>query len=142
MNAVYLYFSFATILHSMWKSDGWTQRYIQAPSLGALEERLRKRNTETEETLAKRLASAKMADEYAAQSGAYDKVIVNDDVEKAYGELLAFIKDKYGGKFGPCTISTSLRRLTQSSAQVSFNLKMDSHLKIKKYINKCDDSYN
>jgi guanylate kinase len=66
--------------------------------LGALEERLRKRNTETEETLAKRLASAKMADEYAAQSGAYDKVIVNDDVEKAYGELLAFIKDKYGGK--------------------------------------------
>ena len=63
----------------------------------ALEERLRKRNTETEETLAKRLAAAKTADEYA-QSGAYDKVIVNDDVEKAYGELLAFVKEHYAGR--------------------------------------------
>ncbi|CAL1548194.1 unnamed protein product [Lymnaea stagnalis] len=59
-----------------------TPRYIfiSPPSLEVLEKRLRDRKTETEESLNKRLAAVKEAQEYA-DTGAYDFIIVNDDQE-------------------------------------------------------------
>lgn len=48
--------------------------------------------------LQKRLAQAKNELEYAAQPGAHDKTVVNDDLEKAYIELRDWIVD--GGNFG------------------------------------------
>lgn len=56
-----------------------------------LEKRLRARGTETEESLTKRLNTAKGELEYGAVDGNFDKIIVNDGVDKAYGELREFI---------------------------------------------------
>lgn len=72
--------------------------FLAPPSLEELEKRLRGRATETEESLTKRLAQAKNELEYAAQPGSHDKIVVNDDLEKAYKELRDWIVD--GGNFG------------------------------------------
>ncbi|KAE8147094.1 P-loop containing nucleoside triphosphate hydrolase protein [Aspergillus avenaceus] len=72
--------------------------FLAPPSVEELERRLRGRGTESEESLSKRLAQAKNELEYAKEPGAHDKVVVNDDLEKAYNELRTWIVD--GGKFG------------------------------------------
>ena len=69
--------------------------FIEPPSVEILEQRLRGRGTETDDSLAKRMMSVKEDLEYAKQSGSYDMVIVNDDLERAYGEFRAFIVSKY-----------------------------------------------
>ncbi|KAM9695703.1 guanylate kinase isoform 1-T1 [Trichechus inunguis] len=60
---------------------------VQAPSLEVLEQRLRARNTETEESLAKRLAAAKADMESSKEPGLFDLVIVNENLDKAYSTL-------------------------------------------------------
>ena len=65
--------------------------FIKPPSFEALESRLRNRGTEKEEDIQKRLAQARVEIEYADTPGAFEKIIVNDDLEKAYGELDAFV---------------------------------------------------
>ncbi len=55
-----------------------------------LEQRLRGRATDKEEAILERLAQAKNEMEYARQPGAHDKIIVNDDLEKAWEEFRAF----------------------------------------------------
>ncbi|KAL2011826.1 hypothetical protein VTN00DRAFT_4544 [Thermoascus crustaceus] len=72
--------------------------FLAPPSLEELERRLRGRGTESEESLKKRLAQAKNELEYSQQPGAHDKIVVNDDLEKAYTEMRDWIVD--GGKFG------------------------------------------
>ncbi|QLG72830.1 hypothetical protein HG535_0D05390 [Zygotorulaspora mrakii] len=64
--------------------------FVAPPSMENLEKRLRGRGTETEESIAKRLETAKAEMEYA-KTGAHDKILVNDDLNKAYEELKAFI---------------------------------------------------
>ncbi|KAF8606743.1 guanylate kinase [Ceratobasidium sp. AG-I] len=66
--------------------------FISPPSLTALGDRLRKRGTENEATIVKRLAKAKAEVEYAA-SGEFDVIIVNDSVDRAYALLRAAIRD-------------------------------------------------
>ena len=56
-----------------------------------LESRLRGRGTENEDSIQKRLAQARNEMEYAQTPGAHDLIIVNDEIEKAYDELEAFI---------------------------------------------------
>jgi len=70
--------------------------FIQPPSLEALESRLRGRGTETEESLSKRLLIAKEEMDYAKLPGAHDKIIVNDDLDKAFEELDDFVKQYWG----------------------------------------------
>ncbi|ELU10045.1 hypothetical protein CAPTEDRAFT_152418 [Capitella teleta] len=65
--------------------------FIQPPSLDALEQRLRGRMTETEDSLKKRMDAAHAELQYAAEEGAYDHVIVNDDLETAYTKLKAIL---------------------------------------------------
>ena len=67
--------------------------FVAPPSMETLEQRLTKRGTETEESLKKRLAAAKAEMEYA-ETGAHDRIIINDDLEKAYSELKEFIFEK------------------------------------------------
>ncbi|KAJ5833241.1 guanylate kinase [Penicillium riverlandense] len=64
--------------------------FVQPPGLEALEARLRSRGTENEEQVQRRLAQAK-AEMQFAQQGVHDKIIVNDDLEKAYQELEEFV---------------------------------------------------
>lgn len=69
--------------------------FIKPPSLNELEKRLRERGTETDESLQKRLDTAKRELDYEqAEKNAFDHVIVNDDLDKAYEKLLSILKDQ------------------------------------------------
>jgi guanylate kinase len=63
-----------------------TSIFISPPSLEVLKERLQFRNSENEETLRNRLAEAQVEMEGAKE---FDKIIINDDLEKAYAEFKA-----------------------------------------------------
>ena len=67
--------------------------FIQPPSIAILEERLRKRQTDSEEKI--QLRSAKAAEEMS-HSSAFDHVVVNDDLTVAIDQIeqliLAFIE--------------------------------------------------
>jgi len=65
--------------------------FIKPPSLEVLEERLRGRGTETEESLNKRLSAAAKELEYGEADGNFDIIIINDEVEKAYSALKQFV---------------------------------------------------
>ncbi|OCK84148.1 guanylate kinase-like protein [Lepidopterella palustris CBS 459.81] len=68
--------------------------FLSPPSLAVLEQRLRGRNTDSEDAIQKRLKQAKVEMDFAQSSDApHDKVVVNDDLEKAYAEVKAFILD-------------------------------------------------
>ncbi|KAG9257727.1 P-loop containing nucleoside triphosphate hydrolase protein [Emericellopsis atlantica] len=77
------------------KQSGIDARYIfispPEPALETLEQRLRGRQTETEESLQKRLNQAKKELEFSKVSGVHDTIIVNDDLEAAYKKLEDFI---------------------------------------------------
>ncbi|XP_045140582.1 guanylate kinase [Echinops telfairi] len=60
---------------------------VLAPSLEVLEQRLRARNTETEDSLIKRLTTAKADMESSKEPGLFDLVIINDNLDKAYSTL-------------------------------------------------------
>ncbi|XP_069503172.1 guanylate kinase isoform X2 [Ambystoma mexicanum] len=57
------------------------------PSVEALEKRLRDRKTESEESLQKRLKAALSDMEISKEPGLFDQIIINDDLEEAYGNL-------------------------------------------------------
>ncbi|OGE55521.1 hypothetical protein PENARI_c004G00043 [Penicillium arizonense] len=82
-------------IQQMKENPSFEARYIfiRPPSLQALEERLRNRGTESDRDVEKRLAQAKIEMEYADSEDAYDKIIVNDDFDKAFEELDGFIYD-------------------------------------------------
>lgn len=61
--------------------------FIAPPQFEALEARLRGRNTETEESLRTRLATARIEMSYLNKPGYFEQVIVNDDLETAYSEF-------------------------------------------------------
>ena len=61
--------------------------FVQPPNVEILEQRLRGRGTEKEEAVLARLAAAKKELEYGSTPGAYDHIVINDDLENAYGQL-------------------------------------------------------
>ena len=61
--------------------------FIKPPSLEILEKRLRERGTETEESLNKRLQTAKVELDYEMIEDAFDHIIVNDNLDAAYEKL-------------------------------------------------------
>ena len=58
--------------------------FISPPDLKTLEARLRARGTESEESLAKRMRNAEAE---MARAVEFDAVILNDELDRAYGEL-------------------------------------------------------
>jgi len=62
--------------------------FLQAPSLEAYEQRLRKRGTEGEAEIQRRLATARRE---LARAGDYQYQIVNDDLDTAVAELRAVV---------------------------------------------------
>lgn len=58
--------------------------FIAPPSLEVLRERLTNRGTESEDVIERRLARAQMEMEMAS---VYDHIVINDDLEKAIGEV-------------------------------------------------------
>ncbi|PRY87876.1 guanylate kinase [Marinilabilia salmonicolor] len=63
--------------------------FVKAPTLEVLEERLRKRNTDTEETISKRLDKAEKELGYARF---FDKIIINDNLDIAMKEALQIVR--------------------------------------------------
>jgi len=62
--------------------------FVKPPSIETLETRLRNRKTETEESLSKRLATARIDMEIAEnESELFDHVVVNDTLDHAYDRL-------------------------------------------------------
>jgi len=56
---------------------------VKAPSVQALEERLRTRATETDESITRRISKSEKEMEFADQ---FDFVLINDELEKAKEE--------------------------------------------------------
>ncbi|KAL8798714.1 MAG: hypothetical protein Q9182_006447 [Xanthomendoza sp. 2 TL-2023] len=72
--------------------------FLSPPSIEVLEQRLRGRGTEDEESLKKRLDQAAKEMAFSNEKGVHDKIVVNDDVEKAFKEVEEWVVD--GGKYG------------------------------------------
>ncbi len=64
--------------------------FVKPPSLQVLEERLRKRSTENEASLRKRLDRAAFELTFEPQ---FDKVVVNDKLEKAQKDALSIVRN-------------------------------------------------
>ena len=75
------------------RESGLPARYVfvRPKSLGALEERLRGRGTETEEAILERLATARAEWEYGMDPANFDHVVVNDQLERAYVDLRDYV---------------------------------------------------
>ena len=65
--------------------------FVSPPSLEELERRLRGRGTEKEESIVTRMSNATKEMAKTEEEGFFHRVIVNDDLDKAYGELTAAI---------------------------------------------------
>ena len=69
--------------------------FIEPPTLEELMKRLKKRGTETEESLKKRLDKAEYELSFAPQ---FDKIVLNDDLATAQQEMIdlvqAFLEEK------------------------------------------------
>ena len=63
--------------------------FVLPPSAEELERRLRERGTDSEETIQRRLLAARS--EIERGCAAYDYIVVNDDLERALGQLRAII---------------------------------------------------
>ena len=57
--------------------------FVMPPSVKVLEERLRTRGTDSSESIAKRLAKAEEEIQYSSK---FDKVLINDDLRRAFEE--------------------------------------------------------
>jgi guanylate kinase len=67
---------------------------IVPPDDQTLAERLAGRGTEDEATVARRLGKARAELDLARSSGAYDIEIVNDDLDRAIGQVVAIVQER------------------------------------------------
>ena len=67
--------------------------FINPPSDEELLRRLRKRAREDEAVIQRRFAEAKHEMNMALESGAYDRIIINDDLQRAIDEICALVVD-------------------------------------------------
>lgn len=67
--------------------------FLSPPSPEILEQRLRGRKTDSEEAIQKRLKQAVNEMEFAKTPGVHDKIVVNDDLDRAYEEARKWIVD-------------------------------------------------
>jgi guanylate kinase len=63
--------------------------FVLPPSMEELERRLRDRQTDSDETIRRRMLAARSEMERGIAS--YDYIVVNDDFERAYGELRSVV---------------------------------------------------
>ncbi len=65
--------------------------FVRAPSRQEQERRIRRRGSDDEAQIARRLADAEAEERTALESGAFDAVVVNDDLEQAVAEVAAIL---------------------------------------------------
>ncbi len=76
------------VIHNV-KDDRVVSFYLIPPSVKALEERIRKRKTESEEIIQKRIEKGKKE---MALAGNYDFIIINKSVKRAANEIASIVK--------------------------------------------------
>ncbi|XP_076327983.1 guanylate kinase-like isoform X3 [Tachypleus tridentatus] len=69
--------------------------FIKPPSMQVLEERLRGRGTETEESIQRRLSKAEGEMKYGDTPGNFDLILVNECVKNTYKYLREFLMKNY-----------------------------------------------
>lgn len=69
--------------------------FIAPPSMEDLEKRLRGRGTEKEDAILKRLGNAKEEIEYGMGKGNFDRVFVNDDLNKTFEAMVEEFRMSY-----------------------------------------------
>lgn len=69
--------------------------FVKPPSLDKLEERLRRRGTETEESLKWRLGAALQEIEYGETPNNFHLVLLNDSIDGAYTQLSSFVVERF-----------------------------------------------
>lgn len=87
--------------------------FVLPPDEAELERRLRGRSTDEEEVIRRRLAAARA--EIARGLASYDYVVLNDDLETAYAQIDAIVRDarsRLGGRADPeaSTVAARCRR--------------------------------
>ncbi|KAJ3476040.1 hypothetical protein NLG97_g9257 [Lecanicillium saksenae] len=65
--------------------------FIKPPSFEELGTRLQKRSTETEQSIKRRMQQAEAELQQAENAGLYDRIIVNEELAKAFKELTEFV---------------------------------------------------
>jgi len=63
------------------------------PSLDVLEKRLRKRNTEDEQTIRVRLVNAGKEMDFARSNGKYEYTVINDDLSRAKAQVISIVRN-------------------------------------------------
>ena len=81
----------ATQVLSKVKDDRVISFFLKPPSIEQLENRIRKRKSETEEVIRERLEKG---EKEMSMTEAYDYVILNDEIDRAAEEIISIIKDK------------------------------------------------
>jgi len=66
--------------------------FLRASSLAAYEQRLRKRGTEQEEAIRRRVAAAERE---LQSAGEYDYEVINDDLDRAVADLSAIVRQQF-----------------------------------------------
>ena len=69
--------------------------FIAPPSMEVLQERLKSRATETEDKIRIRLNNAAEEMKFGKQLGNFDHVVINDQLDRAYDEIIASLKEWY-----------------------------------------------
>ena len=74
--------------------------FIQPPDMEVLERRLRGRGTDAPEQVEARLKQAKVEMEYSKTPGVHDKIVINDNLDKAYEQVTGFVfsQDEVAGR--------------------------------------------
>ena len=72
--------------------------FLSPPSLKILEERLRGRGTDDEDSVRKRLEQADKEMAFAKEQGVHDKIVVNNNLDRAYQEVEEWVVN--GGGLG------------------------------------------
>lgn len=82
----------AESLRKAYPEQAWSI-FISPPDLPTLERRLRARGTDSEETIVKRVENARRE---MLEAGKFHRVVVNDDLERAYRELKVLVEHEIG----------------------------------------------
>jgi len=91
--------------------------FVKPPCMAALEERLRSRKTETEESLKKRLDAAREEIAFGEEEGAFDALIINDDLEAAVKQLTTIIDTKILHETTTTAISNTIPTVSPNQDQ-------------------------
>ena len=73
------------------KDDRVVSFFLKPPSIEQLENRIRKRKSETEDVIRERLEKGERE---MTMTDAYDYVILNDEIDRAAEEIISIIKEK------------------------------------------------